>query len=434
MSRTVAGRDAACASLTLGWQVARMFSAALDPSVAIDAGEDLPGLAELPPATLMGLSLDEVEASIGVLSGLLGDAGLAPVDTAGLRRLVAGGPGDGETTREAIAGLHVEVMTRLAGGAPSCAKAYGLGQALADTCVASQSRAQVDRHLGRPRSVQIRACIEDLKSLLPEHAGQAVSNSLGSWIDWADQHPPASMADQDVERTAAALHAQGERWRALLSGEKDAEDALELDDHANIVRRALMHTSRVGVGLAATLWLPLAVSAGLLGLGLALAVASLGAARVIAGLGLVAIAIALAWRSVVVVLARVGMRLEEPIWGAECDLVIGERITQLPILTQGRSSRGVVARSAAHVRLTDRMASPAAPAPSPARPAAPEAPRPAAPVPMTPRPGPPAVPAPGGSVYDDDDETVTLDLSGHHVGEGASQRPDPTPTAPSGEI
>jgi hypothetical protein len=98
---------------------------------------------------------------------------------------------------------------------------------------------------------------------------------------------------------------------------------------------------------------PLILAAVLLCLGIALVVFFNGAARVVAGLGTIAISLGITWRSAASLLTQLGKRLEEPIWGAECDLVIGDRITRLPVLVDPPTAGG---RIAAHRRPQPRRA------------------------------------------------------------------------------
>jgi hypothetical protein len=311
--------------------MSELFASPLGSSAEPEVEDDLPGLGALPPRKLIELGLDQIDAAARHLGGFLATAAIRLPTTSDVRSLILDHPGDEAAIRQAILDLHVGTLTKLTAADFRCGKAYGLGRALADTCAPSQPLANLKRHLGRYRSYEMRGWLDDLKSLLPDHTAQAVSDSLGAWIAWADQNPFGSTED-NLRVTSRALHAQGQRWRALLSGEKEAVDGLTLEDYVTVADRALARTSQLARQAARKLIVPLILAAVLLCLGIALVVFFNGAARVVAGLGTIAISLGITWRSAASLLTQLGKRLEEPIWGAECDLVIGDRITRLPVL------------------------------------------------------------------------------------------------------
>jgi hypothetical protein len=63
----------------------------------------------------------------------------------------------------------------------------------------------------------------------PPHAGHSVAESLISWRDWAKT--VSDSPGEEDPKVIRLLRRQGERWRAVLSGEKQATDGLELEDY-----------------------------------------------------------------------------------------------------------------------------------------------------------------------------------------------------------
>lgn len=318
---------AVCRSVALGWQMARLFAAPLRAGEEPAVDEDLPGLNRLPGPIVVELGVEQIDTGLKYLASYLG-AGTALPDTTSLRKVLNDSQSDPEAIRRAILKLHVDLLTRLTASDFRCGKSYGLGRALADTCSSSQTAAELIHHLDLYRVLQMRGWLSDLKTLLPDHTAEVVSSSLETWIDWASENPPGSMDEHHLSETSRALHAQGQRWRALLSAEKSAKDALELADYVSIASAALGRTGQLGGQLISRLRVPFAL--GLLGLGIALVFAFNGAARVIAGLGTIAVTLGITWHGVSSAMAQLSLRLEEPIWGGECDRVIADRLTSTP--------------------------------------------------------------------------------------------------------
>lgn len=264
-------------------------------------------------------------------AGYLGADAALPATTS-LRLVLDDNSSDVEASRQEILALRVELLTMLTAADFRCGKSYGLGRALADTCTSSQSAEELSHHLGRYRAFEMMGWLDDLKTLLPDHAAQVVSTSFEEWISWADANAPAALSGDQAAETSRALHAQGQRWRALLSAEKNAKDALELADYVSIASAALGRTGQLGNQMISKFGVPFCSALGLLGLGIALVIAFNGAARVIAGFGTIAITLGITWHGVSSAMAQLTRCLEEPIWGGECDRPNADRITVLPKL------------------------------------------------------------------------------------------------------
>jgi hypothetical protein len=233
--------------------------------------------------------------------------------------------------------FHVEVISWLIAADYRCAKAYNLGHGLAEVCAASQSAALLSEHL-TDQAPRLIGWITDLKTLLPDHAAEAVSRSLEQWLEWANGNFPAAFDWRHAAMTSRVLHTQGQRWRALLSGEKAATDVLTASDYVTAASTALRHAGSIVRKGAAAFWPFLLVTLALFGGGIGLTVGASGAVRVVAGLGLIAASIWIASRAVVAPLRGFAVRLDDPIWRSALDEVIAERV-QLPFPRIARPAR-----------------------------------------------------------------------------------------------
>jgi hypothetical protein len=185
-----------------------------------------------------------------------------------------------------------------------------------------------------PESVSdLQESIADLTSELPDHAGQAVSLSLTYWLQYrltAPQHWPEPMTAMVVR--------QGRLWRAVLSGEKDAQDMLAPDDYVAAGLRLFDKTRRlVGKGIARS-WhwsVPLLAVMLALVVGVVVLVANdEDAAAVIAALVALAGSVGVTWKSISASLRRAGELLGRQVWGAELDAAIAIAITELPTVVR----------------------------------------------------------------------------------------------------
>jgi hypothetical protein len=213
-----ATRVAVCRSFVLGWQMARLFEGPLLPIGELEVEKNLPGMSRLPGQNLVELGIEQIDAGLRYLAKYL-SADVALPDMTSLRQLPKDSPSEAEAIRNAILALHVELLTKFTAGDFRCGKSYGLGRALADTCSSSQSAQELGHHLDPYRALEMGGWLSDLKTLLPDHAAEVVSSSLETWVVWAGENPPDSMDDDHLSETSRALHAQGQRWRALLSAE-----------------------------------------------------------------------------------------------------------------------------------------------------------------------------------------------------------------------
>jgi hypothetical protein len=175
--------------------------------------------------------------------------------------------------------------------------------------------------------------LDDLRTVLTEHSGHAVSDSLERWIDWGKQTDLTRLNDEETNFATNRLHRQGQRWRAVLSGEKECKDLLSLGDYVTAGQGMLRRAGQILLSLVIRLWLPLTLAAILVGGGIALMILNNSASQVLAGLGTVAAGLGITLKSATNSLGHLSKRLAEPLWGSELDGVIATRMTSLPAVT-----------------------------------------------------------------------------------------------------
>lgn len=295
--------------------------------------EDLPGLSDLPAALLVKLGLGQADAALSRLKVFLGKVSLPATDA--VRAETEKGPANRDAMRKAILDLHTALLIQLMAADYRLGKAYGLGRALADTCASAhgdeaERRQALEHHLEPHRADVIAAWLEDLKTVLPAHSGQGVADSLKRWKLWAKTVDLARLDPKVVNDATRELHRCGQQWRAILSGEKDAKDLLEISDYVSAAGGTLARVGAIARSLAWQLRGPLAVAAVLTGVGIWLMVANRSTAQVLAGLGTVVGGLGITWRSAAGSLGHFSLDLVTPLWEAQIDLAVGNRLTPLP--------------------------------------------------------------------------------------------------------
>ncbi len=325
-----AAESAVKTAFSLGWQMARLYESPESSKKNEPLENDLPGLSALESGSRTRLGIAQADDALETLQAFLGKKVALP-NTGALRGEIERGA-DPSAVREAILELHVNLLVDLTATDFRLGKAYGLGRALADTCATEFSAPDkaLKRHLGRDRALVLVGWLYDLKTVLPDHSGQAVANSLHRWVRWWEKEHPGPGASEEVKRVVRDLHRQGQRWRAILSGEKACKDILETSDYVEAGRGMLRRAGQIVISFARQMWAPLAIAGLLLVVGIALMFIDNSAAQVIAGLGTVAGGLGITWRSASHSLGRISHRLGEPLWGSELDRVIADRLTSLP--------------------------------------------------------------------------------------------------------
>jgi hypothetical protein len=333
-TRTPSVAEPVKTAFALGWQMARLFTGPLSSNTEPKLDEDLPGLSDLPAGALVNMGLAQADGALAELGAYLG-ADVPLPSTEAVRAALASAPPDRDAVRRAILDLHIGLLVDLTAADFRLGKAYGLGRALADTCSSTRGdeahrRRAVEHHLRLGRALEVVGWLDDLKTVLPAHAGQAVADSLQRWARWAEAIDLSTLDARAVTATVRRLHRCGQRWRAILSGEKDAKDLLEIGDYVSAARGALARAGAIGRSLAVQMWGPLLLAGVLLGVGIWLMVANNSTAQVIAGLGTVAAGLGVTWRSAASSLGHLSFGLGRPLWDAQVDLAVGNQLTPAP--------------------------------------------------------------------------------------------------------
>ncbi len=327
--------DAVTTAFALGWQMARLYTSSVDSdSDAVDDEGRLPGLSALPEVSLVTLGLAQADVALRTLAAFLGASPTLPTTEAAHAEL-GNDPLDRDALRGAIRDLHVALLIELTAFDFTVGKAYGLGRALADTCCsaggdAADRQQALEHDLDEFRALVLVGWLDDLKTVLPARSGQAVADSLQRWTRWAMATDLKKLDPDEVNHQRRVLHRSGQRWRAVLSGEKDAKDLLETNDYVSAARGTLKSAAAVARSLAWQLRGPLLVATVLIALGVTLMFLNNSTAQVLAGLGTVAGGLGITWRTASASAERVSLELGRPIWDTQLDVVIGSRLTPTP--------------------------------------------------------------------------------------------------------
>jgi hypothetical protein len=172
--------------------------------------------------------------------------------------------------------------------------------------------------------------LDDLNTVLPTHSGQAVADSLERWVRWGEAVELNTLDPETVNEAGGVLHRCSQRWRALLSGEKQAKDVLEIGDYVSAARGALARAAAIARSVAWRLKAPLTFAGALIAVGIWPIVRNNSTAQVLAGLGTVAGGLGITWRSAATSLGHLSLDLGKPLWGAEIDAAVGTRRTPRP--------------------------------------------------------------------------------------------------------
>jgi hypothetical protein len=122
----------------------------------------------------------------------------------------------------------------------------------------------------------------------------------------------------DRESVTRGLRRQGQLWRAVLSGEKDAVGLLSTDDYLLAADQLLGHIRQLTLGPLGRFWM--ATVAAVLAAALVTAFTVRTASPVLAALLTAAGAIGLSWKGTASGLARVLAQARRPLWESELDV------------------------------------------------------------------------------------------------------------------
>jgi hypothetical protein len=319
-------------AFALGWQVAELYrpdrgNAAPQPV----SDDDLPGLSRLSEAEWTEIGLDQVQAGTAKLWKPIFEAGLEPPDAQEFASIVNAVTDEAART-QAIRDFHIDLLAVLTAADYRLGKAYGVGRALADT-----TRPPVDyqAELTPPRVATISGWIRALATALPPHAAHPVADSLDAWSRWA--HPRELQERVNVDVTVAKLAPQGRLWRSLLSAEKRPTDTLETSDYLHAAEGMLRQSAALAMRFLKHYWWLVLLIVVLFVAGIVVVAISSRPAGVVAGAASILASLGLGWKGAGSAVGRAGSRVEQPLWGAQVDTVIYERITPQTIVDSQRA-------------------------------------------------------------------------------------------------
>jgi hypothetical protein len=306
------GQAQVATALTLGWFLAALAHPGAPSATAAAARGDLLGAGALDDARVVEVCRSHVQAALTMLADVVAPTGLTLPEL---------GEASEEDRREQAAALDAKVQGVLSATDFRVSKAYAVGRALMNLTTRPVA-GTVAAHLAPAAVAPLAADIDDLSSALAPHAGHSVRASL---LEWQQASAP------DEPETWLALARQGELWRALLAGEKQGRDMLEIEDYVDAADRLSVRMREVAVRLfkrfpEVVIGVVLLFAAGVA----LIAFAGDSAAAVAAGAGTVLASLGLSWRAVGKSLGGLAGKLERPLWGAELDVAITQAITLLP--------------------------------------------------------------------------------------------------------
>ena len=319
-----AGDPEVMVAFALGWQMSELYRPGSWRSQDAKPESDLPGLGHLGGKERAQLGLKQIEVGLKTLEAEIKNSGLTvPTVTAAATALPTRIPDP--AYEKAIFELHVNLLTTLTAAHFKLGKAYGLGRALADTTRLPKDLATLKKELKGPRIANLTAWLSDLTSLFPPHAGHVVHDSLESWRDWA------ARATTDPENKAIALlRRQGQRWRSLLSGEKNAADALSNKDYVEAGEMTITHTGKLAREFIKNYKRQLGLAAFVFCLGLGLVIWDPTGGSLAGGLATIIASLGVTWKGIGSSLGTTAAKIERPIWQGALDTQITTSLGLIP--------------------------------------------------------------------------------------------------------
>jgi hypothetical protein len=320
---------AASRAFALGWEIVSLFRGASFGDGGDGEQGGLPRLDTLSERQRTALAANLIEANLRKLGEALTAASpVEPANLERLRRTVEADPVDSQGLREAVEALNVDLLFTLTAADLRLGRAYGLGQALADTCLRPQDRPSFDLAFGT-RLVRVKDWLADLASSFPPHSSRAVVLSLRAWEAWAADPKLGGeplVWETDGVGVREALRRQGDVWRDLLIQDKRGEDMLNTDHY-------LRAANSLVAAMASTVWrflrplrIPLAAAILLLGGGIALLLLTGAVGQVVGAIAVAAGAVGVTGAGIRARLGKVATQLQSRLWGAELDLAIAEAV------------------------------------------------------------------------------------------------------------
>jgi hypothetical protein len=327
-----AGDREVMTAFALGWQMSELYNPGWWPPNDATPEPDLPGISELGGKQRAEIGLKQATVALKTLENTVKSAGLSLPTAADAEGKLPSAPEP--EYRKAIFNLHVELLTTLTAAHFKLGKSYGLGRALADTTRLPHERKTLREEFNPHRIATLEAWVSDLTTLLPPHAGHSVNKSLAEWTAWANQQQDEGELD---EKTVGLLRRQGERWRALLSGEKHGADNLKFREYVEAGVEALSQARRLVWEFLRHYWIGISLVLLLLIGSVALILLDNSAAQVAAGIAGLLASVGISLKGIGATLGKAAAQIERPIWGASIDVEISEAITILPGTTRAET-------------------------------------------------------------------------------------------------
>jgi hypothetical protein len=220
----------------------------------------LPGLSELPRATNEVILAMRIKTLATQLCPVVNGVDPLQGTPADLVNLLSQSGRHRDAVLDGIFNLHCQLLEALSVADFRLGKAYGFGRALAETALVPGASKPLDAEsdfraqFKSGRLFTIKCWLFDLKSLLPPHTAYAVYKTLGTWEDWVNK---GSHNPKDWSTARGAVRKQGRIWRELLSGEKSAQDLLDLPGYLVAARDVAGNVAR---SLARYWWLGLSAA------------------------------------------------------------------------------------------------------------------------------------------------------------------------------
>jgi hypothetical protein len=345
-------------ALGLGWQIAEEYRrASPTPGKPPTRQARLPSLSDLTAAQRTGLALAQINATITKLNAQLTAGGLPTPTTDKVEDAYRVPGGSRDALRNAVYDLHLELLRALQAADPNLGAAYRLGKALADTCLAPDDGPSLQEEFDRNRLNNLQEWLADLSSALPPHAARSVAISLEMWQQTIPQ--PGTASWEVPEGTLSALHRQGKVWRALLTGEKRAEQMLTPPALISAGAELLGQTRRLAAQVVSRYRSAIAATVVLLVMAVLVVVFVKSAARAFTALVPLVAALGLTTRGLIAALRSAAAKVEQPLWEAELDTAVAEVITLGPAQTDTTTARQTAAQlTAVGPHLTSSTPSP----------------------------------------------------------------------------
>jgi hypothetical protein len=312
------------AAVSLGWHVAALAHPGHPRHTAAAARGDLGAAAAITDAQVVDFCGSHATVAFAKLKDLVEKTTLSLPEQQLEQCLAAA---DADARRGAAGDLDSKAMAVLSATSERLGKAYAVGRALMTLTTRPGPDATLKGHLTGPAVAPVVAAIDDLGSALPPHAGHSVRASI---LEWRASIETRSKVAPEQQDTWLQLARQGELWRALLSGEKDGPDMLEIDDYLDAAERLSRRMRTMAWTVLRRFWFLVLVIVVLFAGGVALIVATGTDAAVVAGAGTILASLGLSWRGLGRSLGGLAGKLERPLWGAEIDAAITRAITLLP--------------------------------------------------------------------------------------------------------